>query len=65
MKGSFIFTLPIVLFMLFSCENTAPKKTIITPNTMKSDSSLTLNVKPLSTEKTHEGGVDKTKLNFK
>ena len=62
MKREIIF---IVSLFLLSCETPAPKKTNPKPASVASDSNSTLLVKPLSTEKTHEGGVDKTKLNFK
>ncbi len=52
-------------FILVSCETSRPKNTISAPSEMKSDSSEVVTVKPLSTEKTHEGGVDKTQQIFK
>lgn len=59
-----IFLLSVISFFLLSCETTATTKTVAEPVEVKPDSSSTIHVKPLSTEKTHEGGMDKTKLNF-
>ena len=60
-----IFVGSIISFFLLSCEATEPRTTNPKPAKVSSDSTSTLKIKPLSTEKTHEGGVDKTKLNFK
>ena len=65
MKRGIIFILSILSLFLISCETPAPNKTIAEPTEVKPDSSSTIRVKPLSTEKTHEGGVDQTKSIFK
>jgi|GEM_PF-6895375 hypothetical protein len=57
--------LSLICLLLISCGTAAPEKTITEPAKVTSDSSSIIRVKPLSTEKTHEGGVDQTKLIFK
>ncbi len=59
----------LVLFCIcvfsFSCETPMPINNATSVPKIESDSSATIHLKPLSTEKTHEGGVDHTKLEIK
>lgn len=64
MKTRIIFSLFLAGFLLVSCESKRPNKLNATPTEVKPDSSAIINVKPLSTEKTHEGGVDQTQPVF-
>ncbi len=59
------YSLSLASFLLVSCGSVEPKKPHINTSEVESDSSSILNVKPLSTEKTHEGGVDETQKIFK
>ena len=58
-------------FILFSaiswaaCGPIETKKPAINKSNIKADASVTLKVKALKTEKTHEGGVDQTQKIFK
>ena len=52
-------------FFLVSCGPIESKKPDANTSEIEADSSSILNVKRLSTEKTHEGGVDKTQKIFK
>jgi hypothetical protein len=48
-----------------SCKTFEPKATHAEPVEIRFKSNTVIKVKPLSTEKTHEGGVDTTKLMVK
>jgi hypothetical protein len=61
-----IFRLLFLTFTLFaSCKSFEPKAPPVEPMEIKSKSNTVIKVKPLSTEKTHEGGLDTTKLMVK
>jgi hypothetical protein len=64
MFGKLLWLFFVLSFGLISCVSVQSQKPTTDSAKEELDSNLTLKLKPLSTEKTHEGGVDKSKKLF-